>query len=103
VRPPSPRRLSALLCVAALAGCVTRSADFEPLRVDGWADAGAIRSANTGTWHCYVSAPYQSGITLDIWRTNTGYRFVFDKPEWALEKGAVYVVTLSIDDLWQES
>lgn len=101
MHPHLPRSLSALLCVAVLAGCVTRSTDVVPLRVEGWTDAGAVRVASTGNWHCYVSAAYNSGITLQIWRTDRGYRLAFEKPEWSLEKDAVYDVTLSIDDLWQ--
>jgi hypothetical protein len=103
--PYLPRTLRALLCclpvVAGLAGCVTRSPDFEPIRIDGWTYAAAVKNADTGQWHCFVSGRYDSGITVRISRSSRGYVLAFEKPEWSLEDGAIYSVTLSIDDLWQ--
>ena len=89
------------LLVVALAGCVTRSTDFEPIEIDGWAYAGAAKISSTGEWLCYVSAPYKSGVTLGISRASDGYGLDFTKPEWSLENGAVYEVDLSIDSLWR--
>ena len=92
--------LLGFLLVVALAGCVTRSTDFEPIATDGWAYAGAAKVPSTGQWFCYVSAPYNSGVTLGISRASDGYGLDFAKPEWSLENGAIYYVDLSIDSLW---
>ena len=104
LRLPLPGLWSTLLgslLAVALTGCVTGSADFEPIEVDGWSHAAAVKVPATGSWICFVSAPYHSGITLRIGRASDGYSLYFAKPEWSLEKGAVYEVDLSIDRLWR--